>query len=43
MHCTDELSWIKLARNVIVDLQKGLNILKKSTTKMFRSKYKVHT
>lgn len=41
MYCTEELSWIKLTRDLIVDLQKGLNLLKKTTTKMFRSKYKV--
>ncbi|VVC27200.1 Hypothetical protein CINCED_3A024299 [Cinara cedri] len=41
MHCTEEFSWIKLARNLIVDLQKGLNLLKKTSTKMIRSKYKL--
>lgn len=42
MHCNDDFNWKKLTRNILVDLQKGLHVLKKTTTKMFRSKYKVH-
>lgn len=42
MHCDDDFSWKKLSRNVLIDLQKGLHILKKPTTKIFRSKYKVY-
>jgi len=41
MHCGREFSWKKLTRNVLIDLQKGLHVLKKTTAKMFRSKYKV--
>lgn len=41
MHCGKEFGWKKLTRNVLVDLQKGLHVLKKTTAKMFRSKYKV--
>lgn len=42
MHCGENFSWKKLTRNLLIDLQKGFHILKKTTTKMFRSKYKVH-
>lgn len=41
MNCNEEFSWKKLTRNVLIDLQKGLHVLKKKTTKMFRLKYKV--
>ncbi|XP_025203395.1 D-glucuronyl C5-epimerase [Melanaphis sacchari] len=41
MHCSREFGWKKLTRNVLIDLQKGLHVLKKTTTKMFRSKYKL--
>lgn len=41
MHCKENLSWKKLTRNLLVDLQKGLRFLKKNTTKIFRAKYKV--
>ncbi|XP_025407635.1 D-glucuronyl C5-epimerase [Sipha flava] len=41
MHCNDNFKWKKLARNLLIDLQKGLHVLKKTTTKMFRSKYKL--
>ncbi|CAI6355611.1 unnamed protein product [Macrosiphum euphorbiae] len=41
MHCGREFGWKKLTRNVLVDLQKGLHVLKKTTAKMFRSKYKL--
>lgn len=43
MHCSREFGWKKLTRNVLIDLQKGLHMLKKTTTKIFRSKYKVGT
>lgn len=41
MNCDQEFNWKKLMRNVLIDLQKGLHVLKKKTTKMFRLKYKV--
>jgi len=40
MHCTDDFMWKKLVRNLLTDLQKGLNLLKKPK-KVFRLKYKV--
>ncbi|KAF0749260.1 D-glucuronyl C5-epimerase, partial [Aphis craccivora] len=41
MHCGKEFGWKKLTRNVLIDLQKGFHMLKKTTTKIFRSKYKL--
>uniref|UniRef100_A0A2S2P5K8 heparosan-N-sulfate-glucuronate 5-epimerase n=1 Tax=Schizaphis graminum TaxID=13262 RepID=A0A2S2P5K8_SCHGA len=41
MNCGREFGWKKLTRNILIDLQKGLHVLKKTTTKMFRSKYKL--
>lgn len=40
MHCNEEFTWKRLTRNVLIDLQKGLHLLKKPK-KVFRSKYKV--
>ncbi|XP_050438274.1 D-glucuronyl C5-epimerase [Adelges cooleyi] len=41
MRCHKDFNWKKLTRNVLVDLQKGLHFLKKTTPKMFRAKYKI--
>lgn len=43
MNCNENFKWKKLTRNLLIDLQKGLRILKKNTTKIVRSKYKAST
>jgi len=40
MHCVEDFTWKKLTRNVLIDLQKGLHLLKKPK-KVFRLKYKL--
>lgn len=40
MHCGKDFTWKNLARNVLIDLQKGLHLLKKPK-KVIHSKYKV--